>query len=40
MQHTLTLIATSDIYQSQTPAIENEPDADDYIFRGPHARIL
>jgi hypothetical protein len=40
LKHTIALIATSDIYQSQTPPIDNEPDADDYIFRGPHARRL
>jgi hypothetical protein len=40
LKHTLALIATSDIYQAQTPPIDNEPDADDYIFRGPHARRM
>jgi hypothetical protein len=40
LKHTIALIATSDIYQAQTPPIDDEPDADDYIFRGPHARRM
>ena len=40
LKHTIALIATSDIYQAQTPSIDNEPDTDDYVFRGPHARRM
>ncbi len=37
LKHTLALIATSDIYQAATPPINDEPDNDAYVFRGPPA---
>lgn len=40
LKHTIALIATSDIYQAQTPAINDELDNEAYVFHGPHARRL
>src|SRR5205085_7422858 len=40
LKHTLELIAASDIYQARTPAIDDEPDNDDYVFRGPLPRRM
>lgn len=40
LKHTIGLIAASDIYQAQTPAVNDEPDNDTYVFHGPHARRM
>ncbi len=40
LKHTIALIATSDIYRAQTPSMNDEPDNDAYVFRGPHARRM
>jgi hypothetical protein len=40
LKHTIGLIASSDIYQAQTPVVSDEPDNEAYVFRGPHARRM
>jgi hypothetical protein len=40
LKHMLAFICTSDIYQAVTPAVKNEPDGSEYLFRGPHARRM
>ncbi|HUG68563.1 MAG TPA: DUF1549 domain-containing protein, partial [Pirellulaceae bacterium] len=40
LKKTIELICTSQIYQSQTPAVEQPQDAGRYVFRGPLARRM
>jgi hypothetical protein len=40
LKHTLSLIASSDIYQSGTPPVAEEPDNDAYVFHGPLPRRM
>lgn len=40
LKKTIELICTSEIYQSQTPSVEQPPDAGPYVFRGPLARRM
>ncbi|MEO8495032.1 MAG: DUF1549 domain-containing protein, partial [Planctomycetota bacterium] len=40
LKKTIELICTSQIYQSQTPPIEQPQDAGRYVFRGPSARRM
>jgi Protein of unknown function (DUF1549)/Protein of unknown function (DUF1553) len=40
LKQTLELIATSQAYQARTAAIEEEPQGEEFVFRGPMARRL